>query len=84
MSRAALILIVEDNPRNLKLARDVLEHHGLPDAGGGRRRGGRRRSRDAQRPDLDPHGHPAPGHGRRRGARACARTRRPRRSRSSR
>ncbi|MGQ0846328.1 MAG: response regulator [Sporichthyaceae bacterium] len=25
----ALVLIVEDNPRNLKLARDVLTHHGF-------------------------------------------------------
>jgi two-component system cell cycle response regulator DivK len=28
MSKDAQILIVEDNPRNLKLARDVLGHHG--------------------------------------------------------
>jgi two-component system, cell cycle response regulator DivK len=28
MSKDAQILIVEDNPRNLKLARDVLDHHG--------------------------------------------------------
>jgi two-component system cell cycle response regulator DivK len=28
MTTAALILIVEDNPRNLKLVRDVLEHAG--------------------------------------------------------
>ena len=29
MSKDAQILIVEDNPRNLKLARDVLGHHGF-------------------------------------------------------
>jgi two-component system cell cycle response regulator DivK len=29
MSTDAQILIVEDNPRNLKLARDVLAHHGF-------------------------------------------------------
>jgi two-component system cell cycle response regulator DivK len=28
MSRASLILVVEDNPRNLKLVRDVLDHVG--------------------------------------------------------
>ena len=28
MSRDAQILIVEDNPRNMKLATDVLDHHG--------------------------------------------------------
>lgn len=28
MSQDARILIVEDNPRNMKLARDVLDHHG--------------------------------------------------------
>ena len=28
MSKDAQILIVEDNPRNMKLARDVLDHHG--------------------------------------------------------
>ena len=28
MTGAPLILVVEDNVRNLKLARDVLEHHG--------------------------------------------------------
>ena len=28
MSTDARILIVEDNPRNMKLARDVLDHHG--------------------------------------------------------
>ena len=39
---SSLILIVEDNPRNLKLVRDLLEHLGLPDAGGGDGRGGDR------------------------------------------
>lgn len=29
MSRRPLVLLVEDNPRNLKLARDVLEHAGF-------------------------------------------------------
>jgi CheY-like chemotaxis protein len=29
------ILIVEDNPRNLKLVRDVLEHHGYPTVAAG-------------------------------------------------
>lgn len=28
-AEGALVLIVEDNPRNLKLARDVLTHHGF-------------------------------------------------------
>ena len=29
MSRPPVVLLVEDNPRNLKLARDVLEHAGF-------------------------------------------------------
>jgi two-component system cell cycle response regulator DivK len=32
MTAGAEILIVEDNPRNLKLVRDVLEHHGYATA----------------------------------------------------
>ena len=30
MNEAALVLIVEDNPRNLKLVRDILDHAGYP------------------------------------------------------
>jgi two-component system, cell cycle response regulator DivK len=30
MSTRALVLIIEDNPRNLKLVRDVLNHAGYP------------------------------------------------------
>ena len=63
------ILIVEDNAKNMKLVRDVLEHHGYGD----RRRGhGRGRAgavaRRASRPDPD--GHRASRHGRVRGAEA--------------
>ena len=70
--RRPLILIVEDNPRNLKLVRDILEHHGLPDAGGREREDGLALARE-HRPDLDAHGRPAAGHGRRGGARPAAR-----------
>ena len=40
-----LVLIVDDNEKNLKLARDVLRAAGLPDARGGERRRGDRGSR---------------------------------------
>ena len=32
------ILIVEDNAKNMKLVRDILQHHGHRDAGGRQRR----------------------------------------------
>ena len=35
------VLVVEDNEKNMKLFRDVLECVGLPDARGDDRRGGR-------------------------------------------
>ncbi len=59
-----LVLIVDDNEKNLKLARDVLQAAGF-------------RTLEAETgaegialaaehlPDVDPHGSPAPGHGRR-------------------
>ena len=52
MSDRPLVLIVEDNPRNLKLVRDVLNHAGYRHARGRRppRRGSRSRASDV--PDL--------------------------------
>ncbi len=47
MTAAPLILIVEDNARNLKLVRDVLEYRRLPHAGG--RATARRASRSPAR-----------------------------------
>ena len=35
MTRRSEILIVEDNVRNMKLVRDVLEHHGYPTVAAG-------------------------------------------------
>ena len=46
-----LILIVEDNAKNRKLVRDVLEHRGLPDRRSRDGRGGRA-SGPGARPDL--------------------------------
>ena len=79
MTDAPLILVVEDNERNLKLVRDVLEHHGFRDARG--RATARTASRwRASTSRSDPDGRPAAGHRRRRGACAgCARIPRPRR-----
>jgi two-component system, cell cycle response regulator DivK len=48
---APLVLVVEDNPRNLKLVRDVLEHAGMRILGAGTAGEGLRLAR-AERPDL--------------------------------
>jgi two-component system cell cycle response regulator DivK len=45
------VLVVEDNPRNLKLVRDVLEHAGMRILGAGTAEEGLRLAR-AERPDL--------------------------------
>ena len=47
----SMILIVEDNPRNMKLVRDVLQVKGHADARGDHRRG-RHRARKDKVPDL--------------------------------
>ena len=63
------ILIVEDNEKNMKLVRDVLQLQGLRHARGDDRRGGRAAgAASAARPDPD--GHPAARH--RRHRRRCA------------
>jgi two-component system cell cycle response regulator DivK len=46
-----LILIVEDNEKNLKLVRDILQVKGLHDARS-RHRGGRHRIAAERKPDL--------------------------------
>ena len=72
-----LILIVEDNEKNRKLVRDVLQARAT---GRSRRRPARtgcRAGRGAP-PALDPDGHPAAGHGRHRGARGGSGPTRPR------
>ena len=69
---SALILIVEDNPRNLKLVRDVLEYAGYRRVRPATpRTGSRLRGRSDARPHPD--GRPAARDGRLRGARAAAR-----------
>ena len=68
------ILVVEDNEKNMKLFRDVLQAKGyrtLEATTGGR--GGRAGDRARARPRA--HGHPAAGHRRRRGTRPAARGR---------
>ena len=64
---AATILVVEDNEKNLKLVRDVLQYAGLRR---GRGRVRRARCRDGHRASTGPgpDGPPAAGHGRHRGA----------------
>ena len=75
----ALILIVEDNARNLKLVRDVLNHVGYRDPRGRRRRGRARARPRASVPASILMDIQLPGHGRRRGARPPARRPRDRR-----
>ena len=70
----AQILVVEDNEKNMKLFRDVLEAtgYGMLEAASGERRG---RARDRARTRSGADGHPATGHRRRRGAPPAARGR---------
>ena len=72
MTEPALVLIVEDNPRNLKLARDVLNHAGYETLEAENAEDGLALAR-ARHPGAGPDGRPAAGHGRRRGARPPAR-----------
>ena len=62
-----LILIVEDNEKNRKLERDVLQFHGYRTVEAETGEEGVRLARESV-PALDPHGHPAAGHQRHRGA----------------
>ena len=78
MTATQLLLIVEDNPRNLKLVRDLLDHAGYRTLGVSNAEEGIELARSrAARPRA--HGRPAPGHGRRRSTRAAARRARRRR-----
>ena len=61
-----LVLVVEDNEKNMELVRDVLQAKGYRDARGDERAKRRSSSRLEHDPDLILHGHPAPGHRRRR------------------
>ena len=68
-----LVLIVDDNEKNLKLARDVLRFAGFRtlEAASGAEGVALAARAPARR---DPDGHPAAGHGRHRGARGCSRS----------
>ena len=72
MTDAELVLIVEDNARNLKLVRDVLAHTGYRTSRRRPAEDGIALARDAPA-RTSSHGRPAAGDGRRRGARTAAR-----------
>ena len=69
MTDSVTVLVIEDNPLNLKLVRDLLEVFAFVVLEAGTARAG-----DLPRPREEaghhPHGYPAPGHRRRPGARA--------------
>ena len=58
MSDGALVLIIEDNPRNLKLARDILNHAGYETLEAENAEDGLALAR-ARHPEPRAHGRPA-------------------------